>query len=451
MDFRNYTLSIISQSILLIVTGFVAAYFYFDQQNLLLSIILCSIAILQILFLLNTVNRISRTLTFFFESVQNDDTSLKFPTNIGNKNLDKLHKSLNRINELIRKIKVQNEYRERFYHTLLEHSASGLISIDANGQFEVISDKAKQFIGVRHTSNLTSLKNQNPKLYNIFNEIKAGENRTTRIQYKSEVYLLLIKATEIIYDNKKVKLISIDNIKQELDEQEMDSWQKLIRVLTHEIMNSVAPIASLSNTLINIYKKGEKVKNIEELNEKSVKHTVGGLEVIKEQSDGLINFVKNYRNLTKIPSPVFETVHVEEWKENFRILVSDKLSENKVALSINIERGIKDITIDKKLFMQVVINLVNNAVDCMSGCLKKELNISFEHGTSGKTILKIKDSGCGMSKEILDKIFIPFFTTKDNGSGIGLSLSRQIIRLHGGSLSAISEEGKGSTFIIGMP
>jgi len=448
MGFRNFSLSIVIQSVVLIATGFAAAYFIFETNQIIIGLFILVLNIPEIMYLLHIVNRNSRTLALFFEGVQNEDTSLVFPESVGSKSLGRLHKSLNRINNLIRDAKMQNEYRERFYHALLEHSASGLIAINDRGQFEIISNKAKQFLGVRHTSSLQTLKHQNKELYAIFQNVKGGESKTIRIHYNNEILLLLIKASEIKYDNKKVKLLSLDNIKQELDEKELDSWQKLIRVLTHEIMNSVAPIASMSNTLLELYKKnGEDVK-VSEINEKSIKHTIGGLEVIKERGDGLIDFVKNYRSLTKIPQPDFTSLNVIEWTENLRILLSDTIRENDIKLAIEIERGIKELVVDKQLFTQLMINLINNSVDALENIQNKEIKVLIERNSSGKTVIKLIDNGCGIPKDLLEKIFIPFYTTKDSGSGIGLSLSRQILRAHGGSLSVYSEENKGSTFLI---
>lgn len=448
MDFRNYTFSIVIQLVMLTTTGFGAAYFMFETHQLVIGLLVISLTIPEIVYLLYTVNRSSRTMTLFFEAVQNEDTSLKFPENVGNKILNGLHKSLNRINCLIREAKMQNEYRERFYHTLIEHSASGLVAVNERGQFEIISNKAKQFLGVKHTSSLQSLKHQNEELHVVFKDIKGGESKTVRIHHNNEILLLLIKASEIKYDNKKVKLISLDNIKQELDEKELDSWQKLIRVLTHEIMNSVAPIASMSNTLLGLYKKNGNELKISELKEKSIKHTIGGLEVIKERGDGLIDFVKNYRSLTKIPQPDFTTLNVNEWTENLRILLSDLILKNSIEFTVNIERGIKEIVVDKTLFTQLMINLINNSIDALENIVTKKIDVVIERNFAGKIVIKITDNGCGIPKDLLEKIFIPFYTTKDNGSGIGLSLSRQILRAHGGSLAVYSEENKGSTFLI---
>jgi two-component system nitrogen regulation sensor histidine kinase NtrY len=247
--------------------------------------------------------------------------------------------------------------------------------------------------------------------------------------------------------------VTLQNIKSELDMHEMDSWQKLIRILNHEIMNSVAPITSLSSTLSGFYKSGGNETRPEGITRKIISDTIRGLSIIEDHGKGLINFVESYRSLTHLPKPEFARINIEEFFERVTILVNSYLDseggthEIKPKITTDVRPANLTVMADDKLLAQVFINIVKNSIEAFDRSGKdNEIEIKAFKEPDGRVIITIQDNGPGMDADTLEKIFVPFFTTKESGSGIGLSLSRQIMRIHNGNITCDSTPGGGSTF-----
>jgi signal transduction histidine kinase len=231
-----------------------------------------------------------------------------------------------------------------------------------------------------------------------------------------------------------------------MEENEVESWQKLIRVLTHEIMNSIAPITSLSNTMQRILSsESDKELNQQESN---VNKTREGLQVIEETGKGLMHFIDNYRRLTKIPKPVFKTVNIKEWINHVCLLLKDRLDEEKIDFQLQYNTDQTEFLADKKLLSQVLINIINNAIDASRSNENRIIILRVDKDQELRLQISVTDFGKGIANDEMDKIFIPFYTSKESGSGIGLSISRQIMRLHKGSISASSQVGKKTTFVL---
>jgi two-component system, NtrC family, nitrogen regulation sensor histidine kinase NtrY len=246
--------------------------------------------------------------------------------------------------------------------------------------------------------------------------------------------------------------VTLQDIKSELDIHEMDSWQKLIRILNHEIMNSVAPITSLSSTLSGFYKSGENHKSPENITPKIISDTIRGLDIIEDHGKGLIHFVESYRSLTQLPKPEFIKVNVKEFFERITILINSYFSsENgkyltRPEIRTSVTPADLNLVADDKLLAQVLINVVKNAQEAFDKSKQgKEISINAARNSEGRVTFTVQDNGPGIDADTLEKIFVPFFTTKESGSGIGLSLSRQIMRLHNGIITCDSTPGKGTT------
>jgi signal transduction histidine kinase len=278
--------------------------------------------------------------------------------------------------------------------------------------------------------------------------ITPGQSRTVKVLHDNELRLFSLKVALLNFGSNSYRLYSIADIKAEMEENELDSWQKLIRVMTHEIMNSVAPITSLSNTLSRIFIRNNHPIPVQEVTGKHVENIIHGLEVIENTGSGLMRFVEDYRKLTKVPSPVFKPINIDNWLNAIRLLMRNKLHEEKINLRI-VKKGSRDELIgDEKLLNQVMINILNNAVDALKDTDHKKIAISITENNLGRLKISISDNGKGIPPEELEKIFIPFYTTKEKGSGIGLSLSRKIMRLHRGSISVSSQPAEKTTFIL---
>ncbi|MDD3049985.1 MAG: ATP-binding protein, partial [Candidatus Cloacimonetes bacterium] len=253
---------------------------------------------------------------------------------------------------------------------------------------------------------------------------------------------LIVYAKSFLLYSERVTLISLQNIQSELEEQEMLAWQKLISVLTHEIMNSITPIASLSETLNEILKQVTEEIEGNEVSTETLDDIRNSIMTINRRSSGLIKFVESYRSLTKIPRPVIKIVTVNNIFKNICNLMGAEIRKQNIALELTIKPSGLEVAVDEQLIEQVLINLIKNAIHALEGKENKTIILSAYADNYSHPFISVADNGEGIIPEALDKIFIPFFTTRKEGNGIGLSLSREIMRAHGGTITVSSEPGK---------
>ncbi|WP_321309074.1 ATP-binding protein [Marinifilum fragile] len=382
---------------------------------------------------LNTTNRL---LSQFFLSVKNEDSALSFPKNISGKSFDELRRGMQEVNHTIRDLRLKAQKTEMISDAIIEHAAVGLLSFNENGVVECINHKGRELLDVHNLYNIKALQKNDADLLELFEKMKAGDTRVYHLQVKSVSKYLLIYCTTIKQENKSLKLLSFTDIKNELDAQELESWQKLINVLTHEIMNSVSPLTCLSEKLESNY---QQIETGTVLTESVLSKTRNGLQVIKEQGQGLMYFVEAYRELSRIPKPNPQVISVSQLFMHLQDLLH-MYSNEQVQYHFSINPKDLHFYADEALVKQVLINLVKNACQAIHG--SGEIHLKAEKKQEGHVEISITDTGCGISAEDMKHIFIPFFTTKEEGSGIGLSFTRQIMRLHNGHVSVESEEGE---------
>ncbi|NOR73786.1 MAG: hypothetical protein GQ525_01370 [Draconibacterium sp.] len=435
---KNLYVQILIRILLLVVFALLFGWFIFGKNQYLFSILSAFGIIIVTTNFIRFINKTNRQLFYFFDAIQNEDSTLSFPMNTNNKTLGDLNKSLIKVNKLIQQIHIENRQQEQYFQALLEHAAAGIMTFNKNGFVLHSNSSLKRLFSLEVFTHLNQLDRVDHRLFTAIKNIQPSEQKLVTINNKQGTIQLLIKASLFISDKKELVLLSIQDIKNELDEKELDSWRKLIRVMMHEIMNSITPITSLSGSLAGyFYNKGQ-VKSPEEIDEKTIETTIRGLEVIKEQGKGLISFVESYRKLTKLPQPNKKPFVVKNLIENIQILSGTFKYAEHIKVSHEIKPEKLEILGDEKMISQVLINLVKNAFQANATNINAKVKIVAKIGESGRPEIHIIDNGPGISEEILDKIFIPFFTTKESGSGIGLSLSRQIMLLHGGNLKVIS-------------
>jgi two-component system, NtrC family, nitrogen regulation sensor histidine kinase NtrY len=445
---KRFNLIIFFKLLVFFFTSVGLVYFLLVKPNHYLLILFVVILVIEIIQFIHYFNAINRKLAYFFDAIRNEDTTLKFPENVKNKSLRNLHSSLNNLNKLISDIKIKNETNERFFRELIEHSSTGLMSVDPDGYIEIMNRAAKRFLGISYLSNIRLLQQKNPIIYDAISSIKPREKLILKLVVKQELINLSLQSSELRFNEKSYKLISLQDIRHELEENEIDSWQKLIRVMTHEIMNSIAPITSLTNTLSRFYRSGEIQKAPEDLTINDIKYTIEGLAVIEDRGKGLMHFVDNYRQLTKVPQPVFSPLDLNIWAHSFELLFHSEFFEKNIHFDLKLEHKSLLVTTDEKLLNQVMINLMSNAIDAVSQNDQKKIALSIFLTSCGTVKIELSDNGYGIDESLMDKIFVPFFTTKEGGNGIGLSLSRQIVRKLNGKLTAQSAVGQGSRFAL---
>ncbi len=446
MIFKSFRLKIIIRILCLTGGGALVAKGYISDNPVLLvaGLVLIIVGSIAIFTLFQSVNRKT---AFFFDAIRNEDTTLSFSEKVPDKSVQLLHQSMNRVNERIKLWKRQMAYKERFYQELIEHSATGLVVFDDAGYVELINSTAKSYMGLHPKSNLKLLQQRSAVLHGLLLSLSPGKTETVRILVNDEPCFLSVSLTIIKFENKTFRLYSLKNIRQELDEKELDSWQKLIRVLTHEIMNSIAPITSLSKTISSFFSQQGKPVQPDEITRDDIKNTIEGLEIISERGAGLTRFVDSYRALTKVPDPVFANIDLERLLNKLLTLVDPVICKNKVRITISVKE-LKYIVADESLLMQAMLNIVKNSCEALESVSEPHIAIRSYIGSENKSCISFTDNGCGISEEIIDRIFVPFFTTKNNGSGIGLSICRQIMHKQNGTVTLKSVHGKGTTVTL---
>jgi nitrogen fixation/metabolism regulation signal transduction histidine kinase len=316
---------------------------------------------------------------------------------------------------------------------------------------EIINQAAKDLLGVKELNSINILERVHRGLPEILLKLKTGEQKVVSLKSGEKLHQLALRVSVFKIAQKDIRLISLQDIKNELDEKEMDSWQKLIRVLTHEIINSVTPITSLTSTISGFFRKGDQIISVKDLSDENIREALTGLGYIEDRGKNLMEFVSKFRSLTRLPAPKFEEVSLTKLIDTITRLRKDELSANGIILK-NIT-PLNDLTFycDRSLIEHVLLNLINNASDAVLskiGSKERIIEISGSSSDDHHPVISVRDNGIGIPDDLLENLFIPFFTTKEHGSGIGLSLSRQIMKLHGGTITVFSKPGIETIFSL---
>jgi two-component system nitrogen regulation sensor histidine kinase NtrY len=449
MNFRNFKLKIILR--VAGITGFVFLFFYSLSLNYyIMPVIVGVVIIYQVFSLIHFLNRTNRELASFLESIRFSEFTRSFRMEGLGGSYSELSKAFNEVIKDFQKVRSEKEEHFHYLQTVVQNIDASLIAYQKDGTVELINKAAKKLFQVSALKNIQDLKSRSSELTGTLLKIKPGESKLVKIRDEEDILHLAIYSTTIKIKNKLIVLATIKDLQNVLEEQETEAWQKLIRVLTHEIMNSITPIASLSSTLDNMLKgiatdnKGENVR----LEKKAVNEIHEALQTINKRSMGLLHFVNTYRNLTRIPKPNFKIYSVSKLFINIKKLMHDELAKSNIKLIVNIKPENININADEELIEQVIINLIQNSIYALRSTKKGVIQLHGFLNKRGRATIQVIDNGPGILKDVLDKIFIPFFTTKRSGSGIGLSLSRQIIRLHNGTITAHSEPNKETVFTL---
>jgi nitrogen fixation/metabolism regulation signal transduction histidine kinase len=409
------------------------------------------VIILQSCILVGKVNKTNSDLEKFFSSVQNHDSSIRMSEDGNNDSFRKLHDKMNSVNTIIQNVKIENERTAQFLQSIVDHVDIGLLSFDIRGRTEIYNKAAIKYLKVQQLSELSLLKSVNDELYKIITSIKPGQEVLYKIKTDNLVQSVLVKAIELRYENNLIKLVSFQDITNELDKKELQSWQRLIRVLTHEIMNSISPITSLTAVISGYFKKknGESQIQSEAIDNEIVSKTLSGLNTIEETGKGLLDFVDKYRSLTSLPKPNLCRFLVDSLFVKCKCLMGSNISDN-IEIIESVSPADLAIEADFAQMEQILINLIKNSAEALPGRKNGIIHLNAFRADDS-TIIQVEDNGTGIPGEIIEDIFVPFFTTKKSGSGIGLSLSKQIMQNHNGSISVNSMPTKGARFTLKFP
>jgi len=449
MIIKHFRLQVITRIIFLALTIYL--FFYLLDKTVLYAttcIVALSI-IVQVYGMIHLMETTNHRLTNFLEAIRHADFSQSFRGTEQGKNYRELNNAFSEVMKNFQKIRGEKEENYRYLQTVVQHVGVGLIAYDKSGKIELINTAAKRLLNVSQIGHIQILKSLNDELVRKLLEMKPRTRDLVKIQREDDLLQLAIYTTEFRLRGRALILASIQNIQSELEEQEMEAWQKLIRVLTHEIMNSMTPISSLAKTIeewlseISNERQGQESNDLSEIQE--------AITTIQKRSEGLIRFVDSYRKLTRIPQPNFQIVVVNELLKRVVQLMEKELDEKNINFRQSIEPEDLTVMADTELIDQVLINLFKNSIDALSKTKNGQILLVGEKDGRGRVIISLCDNGPGIVPEAREKIFVPFFTTKKSGSGIGLSLSRQIMRQHGGGITVSSDPNKETTFKLIFP
>jgi two-component system nitrogen regulation sensor histidine kinase NtrY len=445
MTFKRFQWDILLRVLLLFITLLGAAFLLLKEWYLY-ELPLLPVIIYQVYDFYRFHKLAQIEVEQFVESIQYRDFSRNFNVSRAPEDLKPLRKGFNQINTAFKVISKEKETQYQYLQKILELVDTGIISYEIeSGEVVWMNESLKKMLLIPYLRTIHQLEKRDKALYEQVIALKPGGNHIATVHHEKESFKILLSATAFQTDGRKFQLVALQNVNEALDETESKAWQKLLSVMTHEIMNSVAPISSLADTLKN--RLQQSVQHLDNSNG-VVEDLEVGINTIKRRSEGLLKFAEVYRNLNKITTPNLKHVFVRDLFENMHNLMEPTLDQKGIEMEIILKDPELMLDVDTNLIEQVLINLIVNAIEAVKDAAHPRIILSASLLANNKVVVKVTDNGYGMNEDVMQNIFIPFFSTKKNGSGIGLSLCKQIMMLHKGSITVQSVEGQGSAFVL---
>jgi two-component system, NtrC family, nitrogen regulation sensor histidine kinase NtrY len=439
MTFKNFRVIIVLRVLLIMASLVVLLSIIHRAEFLISSSILAVVIVFQIIALVRYVERTNRKLTVFLESIRHSDFVSSFSDHGLGSSFDELNTAFNEVINEFRKARAAKEEHYNYLQTVVQHVSIGIIVYRRDGKVDMLNNAVKRLLRISNLRFIDDLEKVDKELTEHLRNIKVGDSELLKVFIDNELLQLSVRATEFRMRGEDFVLVSLQNIHNELEAKEMDSWQKLIRVLTHEIMNSITPIVSLSSTVKDLLIDTEQVALRSEIDEDDVESAYSALTTIEKRSESLLNFVQVYRNLTRIPKPNFRYFEIQELFDRVENLLMPKIREVGIQCRCKVVPPGLKLTADPDLIEQVIINLMINSIHAVQDVAQPKIAVVATITTMNRLIITVSDNGYGIKPDTMEKIFVPFFTSKKEGSGIGLSLSREIMRLHKGNITVRSK------------
>jgi len=443
MVYRYFHFALVWRILLMVVIalslGMVLAYKVSWELILVLIIVL----IVVIYNLIHFLNQTHRNIHYFIQAVKNEDTSILFRERGSSRVLNELHKSLNELNHIIQEKNIQTKMKERYFSEILFHIGTAVVVFNKKGFVINTNQAALDLFGLHTFTHLKQLAKTDHNLPKLLQEIMHYDDKSVLMKKGSDTLQLSVRSSEIRLRDETVILATFQDIRGELESKELDSWIKLIKVLNHEIMNSLAPVTSIAQSLESAWK--DRTENLND--NQIIEQTVNGLKIIGERGEALMRFVESYRMFTRMPMLKLKSISIYDFFDRLSILASPMKEANGIPISFVPPETDFSVKMDEQLMIQVILNLIKNSIQALNGISNPMVQITCKPTQEKTAEFIITDNGCGISDTIKDEIFIPFFTTKPDGTGIGLSYSRQILRAHGGTISFNSKPGKTEFFL----
>jgi nitrogen fixation/metabolism regulation signal transduction histidine kinase len=393
------------------------------------------------------LTRGQQALADFTLAIQYRDFSRQYPAQSGPAALRPLHEAFNQVNATFRELRAEQEGQFQYLQTILALLDTGIVSYDAAGTVAWVNEAFKQTLHLPYLKNIRALQARQPVLYEAICRAVPSQPTVVKLTVGPQTVQLLVSATQFKLRGENFTLLAFKNVSQTLADTETAAWQQLLRVMTHEIMNSVAPIASLADSLGRHVQRARQQEASGELLD-----DVGtGIRIIQQRSEGLLRFAQVYRDFSTLALPQRTTLYVQELLQTTRQLLVEQLATQGIEVTLSVRPAHLTLHADGHLLEQVLINLVLNAAQAVTQVATPRISLLAWLDEQERVVMEVKDNGSGIPADVLDSIFIPFFTTRSNGSGIGLSLAKQIMQLHQGSIQVHSVEGVGSAFQLWFP
>ncbi len=440
----DYRVGLLGRIALVAASLFLLAYGIIDDWGVFMISLFLILVVFQIIFLIRYSESSFKKVRLFLDNIKQDKYSQLYPVKFDGTETDDLHIEFNAILAKLKEDQAEKEANYQYFRSVFKHLSIGLITFGENGEIQILNVAAKRILNVDELKNIAEIEQVNKELHLAIQNLRTGGSELIKIAHPDGIMQLSVYVIELLMRGERFKLVSLQNIQSELEEKEMEAWQNLVKILTHEIMNSIAPISSLAGTL-----KGElehKIEHNEPLNPSDMEDCMMGISTIEKRSEGLIRFVSDFRSLAHIPTPKFGSIGIARLFDQLEILLQNQLENQGITLEKELNPNELILFGDQTQIEQVLINLLQNAIQALDDAEEKKITLRAFIDEAGKIIIEVSDTGKGIEEEALSKIFIPFFTTKKKGSGIGLSLSKQIMRRHKGNIQVRSTLGEGTTF-----
>ena len=431
-------IAFLAASLFLLSNAIIASWGVFMISLLLVLVVF------QIIYLLRYSEGSFKKVRVFLDNIKQDKYSQLYPVKFDGTETDDLHIEFNAILAKLKEDQAEKEANYQYFRSVFKHLSIGLITFGEDGSIQIANTAAKRILDVEELKNIGEIEKINKELHLAINDLRTGGSELIKIAHPDGIMQISVYVIELLMRGEKFKLVSLQNIQSELEEKEMEAWQNLVKILTHEIMNSIAPISSLAGTI-----QGEiesKIDNVEQISPQDMEDYLMGISTIEKRSQGLISFVSDFRSLAHITAPKFSSIAIAKLFHQLEVLLQNQLENFQIELIKEINPKELILFGDQTQIEQVLINLTQNAIQAVEDSKVKRIILRAFIDEAGKIILEVADTGKGIEEEALSKIFIPFFTTKSKGSGIGLSLSKQIMRRHKGNIQVRSTQGEGTTF-----
>lgn len=441
---KRFALLVIIRIVLLMLTMTALAFIFARTELFFNQIILLGIIIIQVSELIRFVTHTNREISKLLMAIRYSDFSISFKGKKRGKSFEELQNAFVEIIEAFKKVSVEKEAQFKFLKVIVDNIKVGVIAVKEDHSIELMNKSAQDLLKIATPNYWKQFQQLQPSFAAEIESMSDNDKRLIELQVNGEKHQVSAQLNRLKILNYRYTIVTFQDIKSEIEQKEIEAWHKLIRILTHEIMNSVTPVSSLTETMIMLLEEEGQAKKLEELNEETLEDLRFSLKTIQRRSEGLLHFVEDYRKLTRVKSIEMQKTDLQELVRSTVNLLKKEFEKSKV--TVDIHESVKgEINMDQKLIEQVLINLLTNAKQATENVESAKVLISGQQN-SNEFILSVSDNGPGISKVKQDQIFIPFFSTKEEGSGIGLSLSRQIMKKHGGNLTVASEENQGATF-----